>query len=243
MSEGGLRSTLKRFVPAGLRDRRARRASARGREEFRGLDVEQTFERVYAEGWWGEGPDFDSGEGSEGAVIQPYVDVVREFIESRGVGSVADLGCGDFRIGSQLLTPGLRYFGVDVVGSLIERNRAQFETEQVTFERLNLVEDPPPPAELGLLRQVLQHLSNAEVEAVLRNVSGYRYLIVTEHVPTGSGVVPNRDMPHGPDIRLQGGSGVFVDQPPFSRPATTLCEVPLREGEILRTVLIESPTG
>jgi hypothetical protein len=238
MSPGRVRQGLKGLLPPRLRELRARRASGRGREEFRNLDVERTFERVYAEGWWGEEPGFDSGEGSEGAVIQPYIEVVRKFVAEHGIRSIADLGCGDFRIGSQLVTPGLRYYGVDVVGSLIERNKRQFESEEITFEQVNLVEDDPPQAELGLLRQVLQHLSNAEVEAVLKNTSGYTYLIVTEHVPTDNGVVPNRDMPHGPDIRLQANSGVFVDEPPFSRPARTLCEVPLRAGESLRTVLL-----
>jgi hypothetical protein len=127
-----------------------------------------------------------------------------------------------------------------VVGSLIERNARQYEDERVAFRHLNLVVDELPDAELALLRQVLQHLSNEEISAVLENTRKYRYILVTEHVPIGGPVVANADKPHGPDVRLLDRSGVFLDEPPFSLSTHTLLELPYAPGEALRTVMIEN---
>jgi hypothetical protein len=91
------------------------------------------------------------------------------------------------------------------------------------------------------LRQVLQHLSNQEIERVLANCRRYRWLIVTEHLPAATDVVPNLDKPHGPDTRVYDRSGVFLEAPPFDLPVRILLEVPISPGETLRSVLVSQP--
>jgi hypothetical protein len=227
-------------VPQPVLDARTRWIVARQRREFSRLTVEDTFARIYASNaWGGERGEYSSGSGSADQVTQSYVSLVRNFVQEHGIGSVADLGCGDFRVGRQLLAPGLSYVGVDIVQPLVERNQLEFAHHGVHFEQRNLLEDELPQAELGLLRQVLQHLSNAQVERVLTNCKGYRYLLVTEHLPIGDGAVPNLDKPHGPDIRLYDRSGVFLDLPPFSRNVRKLLDTPIAPGQVLRSVLIE----
>jgi SAM-dependent methyltransferase len=212
----------------------------RRRRTFRGLDTREAFERIYAENLWGGVPgEFRSGSGSSDEVSGPYVACVRRFIEERGITRVADLGCGDFQVGRRLLAPGLRYVGVDVVRPLIERNEALFGRDGVGFEARDLARDPLPDADLALLRQVLQHLSNAEISLVLKNTEKYPYLLVTEHLPTGTDVRPNLDHPHGPDTRLYDRSGVFLDLPPFSLRTKVLLETQIKPDEVLRTVLVE----
>jgi hypothetical protein len=61
--------------------------------------------------------------------------------------------------------------------------------------------------------------------------------LVTEHVPSGR-FVPNLDKPHGPDTRLPDGSGVMLDEAPFSRPCEEVVMIPLADGTRLRTVLM-----
>jgi hypothetical protein len=101
------------------------------------------------------------------------------------------------------------------------------------------VEQVPPDGDLCLIRQVLQHLSNSEIEQVLNNVKKYPYVIITEHVP----VFPeqaNLDKPHGPDIRIYQRSGVFPDEPPFSLKLEKLLDVPIGHDEVIRTVLVRN---
>lgn len=235
-----LRGALKPLVPQPVLDARTRWIVARQRREFSRLSVEDTFARIYANNaWGGERGEYSSGSGSADDVTQSYVALVRNFVQERGIRSVADLGCGDFRVGRQLLAPGLSYVGVDIVQPLVARNQREFGDEGVRFEQRNLMEDELPQAQLGLLRQVLQHLSNAEVERVLANCKRYRYLLVTEHLPVGDDAVPNLDKPHGPDIRLYDRSGVFLDLPPFSRKVHRLLDAPIAPDQVLRSVLIE----
>jgi SAM-dependent methyltransferase len=212
----------------------------RRRRAFRGLETREAFERIYAENLWGGAPgEFRSGSGSSDDVSGPYVACVRRFIADHAVTQVADLGCGDFQVGRRLLAPGLRYVGVDVVRPLIQRNEGLFATDDVRFEARDLVRDPLPDADLALLRQVLQHLSNDEISRVLRNTEKYRYLLVTEHLPTGPDVRPNLDHPHGPDTRLYDRSGVFLELPPFALRTQVLLETRIKPNEVLRTVLVE----
>jgi hypothetical protein len=214
------------------------------RRTFRALETREVFERIYANNLWGgRAGEFRSGSGSADAVSGPYVECVRRFIHEHQIREVVDLGCGDFQVGQRLLAPGLRYVGVDLVRPLIERNQSMFGSDSVRFEARDLTRDLLPAGQLGLLRQVLQHLSNEQIVQILENTAEYRYLIVTEHLPTGEDVRPNLDKPHGPDTRLYDRSGVFLDLPPFSLRTRILLETPVTPDEVLRSVLVERVPG
>jgi SAM-dependent methyltransferase len=201
----------------------------------------ETFTEIYRAGMWGGG----SGSGSADEFAVPYCDFVLSFIAGHGIRSVVDLGCGDFRIGSRLAVFGGKYIGVDVVPSLIESLNRQFARDGVTFHCVDITASAPPSADLCLIRQVFQHLSNAEIMSALQHCRHYPKILITEHIPEDPHAIPNTDKPHGPDIRMYDGSGVFLDKPPFSLPVKTVLDVPYAEGEILRTVLLdtESPVA
>ncbi len=206
---------------------------------YRTLSVAETFRHIYRTKAWGDnGEPFCSGAGSGGRPSQQYLSHVTEFISQHNVQSVIDLGCGDFAVGSKIVeTTGVRYMGVDVVPELIEHHRQTVKDPRVSFQCADITSDQLPVADLCLIRQVLQHLSNDEIARVLGNLSSFPLVLVTEDVP----VHPkshNRDKPHGPDVRRYYGSGVYVDQPPFSRPARELWSFRLEDGAVLRTVLL-----
>ncbi len=129
--------------------------------------------------------------------------------------------------------------GVDVVPDLITHNQKTFGANAISFQLGDLTAGELPDGDLCLIRQVLQHLSNKEIATAIERCEKYRYLIVTEHIPTGQKVKPNRDKPHGPDIRLFWNSGVFLDKPPFSRNSAILFEAPVDKWSVLRTSLID----
>lgn len=199
------------------------------------MSVQDAFCDIYRRGLWGSG----SGLGSDEAYAKVYSDFVRCFATKRGIKRIVDIGCGDFRVGSQIANGPFEYIGLDVVPELIAHHNHRFAGEHTTFAVLDATVQAPPPADLCLIRQVLQHLSNSEIGRVLGNCSDYPFVLITEHVPVGPDVVPNKDKPHGPDTRVYDNSGVFVDQPPFSKNVETLLEVPYSRHEVLRTVLIQ----
>ena len=72
-----------------------------------------------------------------------------------------------------------------------------------------------PLGDCAIVRQVLQHLSNAEVQAILHKLLNFKYLILTEHVPEGD-FIPNKDIISGQGIRLKKKSGINLLVPPFN---------------------------
>ncbi len=166
--------------------------------------------------WGGKTFDFYSGEGSHNSkIIQPYLRDVITFFKSLNYNLVVcDLGCGDFNIGYQLYKYTKNYIGIDIVESLIERNKTRFEADNLEFHCFNIVNNPLPKADCVLLRQVLQHLSNAEIKNIIHKLSAYKYIIITEHLPIGD-FTANKDVITGQGIRLKQKSGVNVLQSPF----------------------------
>jgi hypothetical protein len=241
-------SVLRAIIPGPLLElyRRKKLASDRARDAHQ--DVRSVFEHVYATNTWGGEPGtFYSGSGSGSAFADQYCEVVRTFLAENHIRHVVDLGCGDFRIGSQLVGLDIEYTGVDIVDALIEYNSRRFAGNGITFRMLDITSEPLPEGEVCLIRQVLQHLSNSEISAILqRALKQYRYIIVTEHQPAdGPWVKHNVDKPHGPDTRILDDSGVFLESPPFSLRVALLLlklEVPRplkRPGEQIVTFLVK----
>lgn len=233
---------MKRFVPAWAKGYYRRLRRAREHERNRSQTPEQVFSRIYAEGLWGRaGGPFCSGSGSSEAHAQAYVKALADYIAAHSIRSVVDLGCGDFLIGRKIADLGVDYTGADVVPELIRHHSHEHGAERVRFVHLDIVDQPLPGADLCLIRQVLQHLSNDQIARIIPKLAHYEHVLVTEHYPApGPHVVPNKDKPHGHDTRVEDDSAVFLDRPPFNaRVASVLLEhetLPLkRPGEVLRT--------
>ena len=207
-----------------------------------GKPVGEIFATIYRKKLWGGRLSFGahSGNGSRNkAIVSPYISAVRKFLMSLDRPSVVDLGCGDFHVGSQLVDCAGDFIGCDVVDFIVEQNRRRFPS--VEFRVVNAIDDNLPEGEVVLVRQVLQHLSNAQVAKILPKLSQYKYAVITEHVPGFAGFVPNLDMETGPDQRGSFGSGIVLTEPPFnlkSKRDDVLCEVQ-EFGGIIRTIVFE----
>lgn len=176
--------------------------------------------------WGGNQSEFYSGEGSHHpALINPYLRAVSKFFASfKPAPVVCDLGCGDFNIGSRLVSHTGKYIGVDIVPGLIDVHKNNFSEENLEFHCLDIAKDKLPPADCAILRQVLQHLSNAEVAKVAEKLNDYKYVILTEHLPQGN-FTPNKDIISGQGIRLKQHSGVNLVEPPFNFKAKVECNL------------------
>lgn len=180
--------------------------------------TKDAMEQIYEMKLWG-GAEFDfySGKGSHDLeLVNPYIVVVTSFLKSFKEGLiVCDLGCGDFNVGKALVQYAQQYVGVDIVGNLIEHHKNKFKEDNLEFYCLDIAVDNLPFGDCALVRQVLQHLSNAEVQQVLHKLTDFKYVILTEHVLEGD-FVPNRDIISGQGIRLKKQSGLNLLAPPFN---------------------------
>lgn len=211
------------------------------RRRYSGLSLRETFQTIYRTKAWGDdGTPFCSGGGSRGENCARYCDLCLKIIRENGVRSVVDLGCGDFFVGRHIVeATGIRYTGIDVVPELIEFHKQTFQNEHTGFQCADITKDALPAADLCLIRQVLQHLSNQEILNALDNLKCYRRILISEDVPVRPRSF-NLDKQHGPDVRAYYGSGVYIDKAPFSLPISAEWSFPLSDSNLLRVVLIDT---
>ena len=167
--------------------------------------------------WGGDQSEFYSGLGSHDAeTVIPYLAVVADFLKAFECPPVVcDLGCGDFNIGKELLKYCKKYIAVDIVPELIAHNRKEFKADNLEFHALDIATDVLPSGDCAILRQVLQHLSNAEIRRVVERLYAFKYVILTEHLPEED-FEPNKDIISGQGIRLKKQSGVDLTASPFN---------------------------
>ena len=166
--------------------------------------------------WGGKEFDFYSGSGShDSKIVTPYLETIMAFLNTHNRPLVVcDLGCGDFNIGKHLTKYAQKYIAIDIVEKLIERNKSLYKEDHLEFRCLDITKDELPSGDCVILRQVLQHLSNAEIQKVIKKIAAYKYIILTEHIPLGN-FAPNKDIISGQGIRLKQNSGVNILEAPF----------------------------
>lgn len=186
------------------------------------------FDDIYRRRLWSIGDDptaeFYSGIGSYDPSIAEYVDLVKCLIKQLGMKSVIEIGCGDFAVASQYVGVCQTYTGIEVVKRLAERNKRTFGSDTVKFLWLDASKSKLPSSDFCIIRQVLQHLNNKDIAAIFENVSS-KHILVTEHLPAAANITSyNADKKAGGGIRVPGGSGVFIDKPPFNQTAEVILE-------------------
>jgi Glycosyl transferases group 1 len=157
------------------------------------LDHADVFARVYATGAWGAG----SGSGSDPRAAEPYCRFVERYIREHEVTSVLDLGCGDGQIARAIDWGAARYQGADTVPGLGAAITGDIRSCGL------------PAADLVLVKDVLQHWPNADIEAMRPRLQKYPRVLITN---SASGHRINTD--------IQAGSvrALNLAAPPFRWP-------------------------
>lgn len=159
---------------------------------------------------------------------------------------MVDLGCGDFHIMGQVLKVvrekgfACDYTGIDVVQDLISHHVEEFGDADTRFlcADASAPDTMLPDGDILIVREVLQHLTNADIAKILAKATKYHYILDTEGIYEGQGVRYNLDIKTGPYTRANKISGVYLEQPPYNkRNIVHLLRVP-EDGAVIRTSLI-----
>lgn len=179
--------------------------------EFAGLAPEALFTAIWETNLWGAATS-RSGLGSEDAATEQLRADLPILLKSLGVRTLLDLPCGDFSWMRHTRLDLDRYLGADIVAEIVARNTDAYATldGRVTFDRLDLLNDPLPAMDAVLCRDCLVHLSFANIAKAFANLraSGSQWLIAT----TFPDHHDNCDVIDG-DWRL-----LNLAKPPFSLP-------------------------
>ena len=180
-----------------------------------------TFNRIYADGTWGRdvGGRGTSGTGSTLAITQEYRAYIEDFIETHGVTSVVDAGCGDWGFSSAIDWGDASYLGVDIASDVIAAVRARHETGRIRFQ-VGDITDELPAADLLISKDVLQHLSNDLVRKFISNnlrPGKYKWVILTNDRGRGN-----------PDVASGGYRAIDLAAAPFD--VRGLADLPITFG-------------
>lgn len=133
------------------------------------------FEHIYRNDLWHGG----SGPGSLPRVNRPYVRFLQGFLRHNRIRTVVDLGCGDWQFSRRIAWGETRYLGLDVVPHVLEDNRRRYGRATVTFDVSPGDPNEMPAADLLIVKDVFQHLSNEKVHAYLGVFTKFKYVLVT----------------------------------------------------------------
>ena len=145
---------------------------------------EKIFSHIYDTSFWGKNKS--SGTGSITKSLDFYIPFLRNFIILNNIKSVLDLGCGDFYSGDRIYSDlQVKYFGYDVYLEHIENHKKKYLNDtKFNFVHLDFFEykEKIIDSELFILKDVLQHWSNKEIDIFLsffiKNIN-FKYLLIT----------------------------------------------------------------
>jgi hypothetical protein len=152
---------------------------------------EAVFSSIHAENIW-RNPESLSGFGSTLEATSQAREGLAKLCAEHAVRSILDVPSGDYNWMSALEFDG-QYIGGDIVAELVEKNQRRYGDERHRFQRVDLVKDALPKADLVLCRECLNHLSLAEANAAIDNlIAGADKFVVITHYPA---VSANPDQP------------------------------------------------
>lgn len=216
----------------------------RMKRKYGNLSTQQIFTKIYEEGSWGMPTEanqkYYSGHGShDGVIVDTYLEAIQKLLSSfEKKPNVVDLGYGDFYVGSKVRRLCETYIACDIVEPLIRLNKEKYKDLKVDFRVLDITRDELPGGDVAFIRQVFQHLSNKDISRALFKIADkYKYLVLTEHLPSTDTFTPNLDKVTGPRYRVGFDSGVVLTSAPFNlrvKENSCLCKVAV-DDTIVRT--------
>ncbi len=131
------------------------------------MTTAEVFDDIYRRNVWG-----GSGGGSRSEVAWPFVAFAKSIIRKPGVTTVLDIGCGDGWVGRWVYSAEWLavYIGIDASTEAISKIQNTPAMSYIVADALN---DELPRADLVLLKEVTQHLSNADVRKLLDRLKQY----------------------------------------------------------------------
>jgi hypothetical protein len=145
----------------------------------------ERFAEVYNRNLWGD-EESVSGVGSrrDSTSVALTLSALEFVVEKWGIRSLNDIPCGDFNwIEPFLLNrPGLKYAGFDVVPALIDSNVEKYGAVW-QFQVLDITKQIPPPADMILTKDLLNHLTIEDIKSSISNIkiSSAKYFLCTNN--------------------------------------------------------------
>ena len=136
---------------------------------FRFLPRRTKFSLIHRYNLWSSSESI-SGPGSELSRTIRIREFLQYFIQKYQIKSILDVPCGDFNWMKQVDLTGIKYFGGDIVDSLITANQRAHGSDLVKFGLVDIIESELPMSDLVIVRDLFIHFSPPNVSAAINNI-------------------------------------------------------------------------
>ncbi len=196
------------------------------------MSLSETFEAKYAaDSDWG---GHSSGPGSDPYYNLAYRQFLENFLYQNGICYAVDIGCGDWSFSRYIRFDGISYRGFDVASTVIAQNNATFASSNVSFDIMPEKKEDVPGADLLIMKDVLQHLSNKEIIDFYQNVfPKFTYCLITNSYRK-LGVPSNTDIENG------GFRPLNLQLQPFNFKGAYVLQFTTGVWEEVRTILLQN---
>lgn len=143
----------------------------------------EIFTDIYDRKVWGDG----SGGGSAPGVAAPWAAIASRVIADLKPRTVLDVGCGDGWASAGIDLGGALYIGVDPVESIVDYCRETHVFGNRQYLPADAITQLLPDADLVLVKEVTQHLSDASVDQLLRKLERFPAILHCSAVTVGLG--------------------------------------------------------
>jgi hypothetical protein len=146
------------------------------------------FTNIYENCDWGDNhnPSYkgSSGYGSCLEYNTHYIQLLKKLINEKNIGSVVDLGCGDFCCGKAIYDDlNVKYTGYDTYQKIIQSHKDCYKDPKYKFITLDFYNNKEQivSADLCILKDVLQHWSTYDIYHFLNyivNTKKFKYILI-----------------------------------------------------------------
>lgn len=140
----------------------------------------EVFNSIYLNSVWGG----DSGGGSRKENTGDYRKFLHQFIQEKGIKSITDLGIGDYQVYNDMdfcnAYPNITLRGYDISSVVLERIK-DFATDKISFS-LGDARKQKPTTDLVIIKDVMIHWSNQDVEEFVQDLPKSKYILVSHDI-------------------------------------------------------------
>ncbi|WP_299114689.1 class I SAM-dependent methyltransferase [uncultured Winogradskyella sp.] len=186
-----IRNIIKTILPLELKELYILK---RKKSNFKKKTVKETFDLIAKDNFWSS-EESVSGPGSELQHTKVLITELEKLFETHKVSSLLDLPCGDFNWMQNVDLSKLNYLGGDIVQDIIDKNKSQFEVENIKFDVMDIITSDLGRQDVVLSRDCLVHFSYSNIVKTIKNLkrSKSTYVLMT----TFPGITKNKDIVSG----------------------------------------------
>jgi hypothetical protein len=151
--------------------------------------MERIFSHIYENKLWGNNNHNEyKGSSGDGSGVdynkKDYIPFLKNFIKTKNVKTVVDLGCGDFRCGELIYGDlDVKYTGYDAYKKVVECGEKSFSNEKYTFRHLDFCnkKEEIVGGDLCILKDVIQHWSLRDIYSFLDYIVSskkFKYILI-----------------------------------------------------------------